>query len=140
MKKYIFFIALMVFSCSANSQNMVYRCFEIDFQDFFKNDTVSLSVNHHQVFKNEILNSDFSTGITNVRVRVCFHKKRGLIVYESKSFEIDNLSQPIVLKVHINGVLNEYKINLKQGEYIGLSMKRSGGLNIYQSKMPFEYE
>jgi len=140
MKKYIFIVAFMLFSCSVNSQKMVYRCFEIDFQDFFKNDTVSLSINQHQVFKNEILNSDFSTGMTNVSVRVCFHKKRGFVEYKSKSFEIDNLSQPVILKVHINGILNEYIINLKQGEYIGLSMKRNGGLNIYQSKIPFEYE
>ena len=140
MKKYMLFMTCILIACTVRSQKNMDSYLEIDFQDFFKNDTVSLTINQYLIFKNKPLISDFSTGITDVRVRIYHYEGGGLIKFDNDSLKIDSLSNPVIIKASLNGSLNEYTIKLENGKYIGLSKKSDTGFKLYQSKKPFEYD
>ena len=127
-------------ACSVKSQKNMDTTLEIDFQDFFKNDTVSLEIGHQSVLKNIIVNSDFSTGLTELCVKVFLDEDESLVQIGSKTIKINKVVRPIVINVYLNGYKNEYTIDLKQGKYIGLSKKSNALLNFYQAKEPFEYD
>ena len=127
-------------ACSVKSQKNMDTTLEIDFQDFFKNDTVSLEIGHQTVLKNIIVNSDFSTGLTELCVKVFLDEDESLVQIGSKKIKINKVVRPIVINVYLNGYKNEYTIDLKQGKYIGLSKKSNALLNFYQAKEPFEYD
>lgn len=132
----------MVFltACSAKSQKNMDTTLEIVFQDFFKDDTVSLEIGHQSVLKNIIVNSDFSTGLTELCVRVFLDEDESLVQFGSKTIKISKVVRPIVINVYLNGNKNEYTIDLKQGKYIGLSKKSNALLDFSQAKEPFEYD
>ena len=142
MKKYILNVFLILAVFNAKSQVNTTCFFEIDFGDFFHNDTVCLSINQYSVLNKKVLTSDFSTGITDAIVEVFNYMGSGLITIGKDSIKIKRISTPIKIKVSLNGRLSKYKINLEQGRYIGLSKinRVKNELDFYQSKNPFEYE
>lgn len=140
MRIYIFFLVCLISSCAVVSQKNKDSYLEIDFQDFFKNDTISLKVNEYLICKDKILNSDFSTGITDVRIRIFTCKNKGLVKFGNDSIIIGNLTEPITIIATLNGNLNECEVNLENGKYVGLSNKGENILKFYQSKVPFEYD
>lgn len=140
MKKYLFFIVCILMSCAVKSQKNMDSYLEIDFQDFFKNDTVSLTINQYLVFANKTLNSDFSTGITDIRVKIYRNKNEGFVKLGKDSIMIGSLTDPIIINATLNGNNNEYKVDIEKGKYIGLSNKGGNNFKLYQSKEPFEYD
>lgn len=115
--------------------------FEIVFQDFFNNDTISLKANDCSTFKNIILTSDKSTGMTDVKFKVYAHGRKEaeivlkdhLIIY---NYSVDQIS----LIIYLNGNEIKYNINLKKGAYLGFSKKNKDGLSFLQSIAPFQYD
>lgn len=130
----------IIMSCTLKSQKSMDSYLEIDFQDFFENDTVSLTINQYLVFENKTLNSDFSTGITDVRVKIFRYKNEGFIKLGKDSITIGNLIDPITIYAIINGNKNEYKIDIEKGKYLGLCNKGGSNFQLYQSIEPFEYD
>lgn len=140
MKKYLFFIVCIIMSCTVKSQKNMESYLEIDFQDYFQNDTVSLSIDKYLVFANMPLNSDFSTGITDIQVKIYKQRKGGFVKYGKSRIKIGNLTGLLNISVSLNGNKNEFKVDIAKGKYIGLSKKGDNNLRLYQSKEPFEYE
>jgi hypothetical protein len=87
-----------------------------------------------------ILTSDFSTGLTELRLKVFLNEDKGIVQFGAKTIEINKVGKPLVVSVYLNGYKNEYTIDLKQGKYIGLSKKSNMFLDFYQAKEPFEYD
>lgn len=140
MKTHIFLIMLFLTACSAKSQKNMDTTLEIDFQDFFKNDTVSLEIGHQTVLKNIIVNSDFSTGLTELCLNVFLNEDESFVQFGTKTIKLNKVVRPIMINVYLNGNKNEYTIDLKQGKYIGLSKKSNALLDFDQAKEPFEYD
>lgn len=140
MEKYLFFIVWITISCAVNSQKNMNSYLEIDFQDFFKSDTVSLSINQYLIFSNKALNSDFSTGITDVKVKIYKYKNKGFVKLDNDSIVIGKLTEPIIINAILNGKKNEYKVDVEGGKYIGLTNNGGNNFKLYQSKEPFEYD
>jgi hypothetical protein len=98
--------------------------FEIDFQDFFINDTVDLKINQCKVLFDTVLTSEISTGFTGVTLKAF---KIG-----HKQIEIRYGKQTIICAdggdiVQVNIVINRkeisFSVNLLSGKFIGLSKK-----------------
>lgn len=140
MKTYILLLVVFFTACSAKSQKNTDTSLEIDFQDFFKNDTVSLEIGQQSILENMILNSDFSTGLTGLFLKVFLKEDKGIVQFGTKTVEINKIGKPLVVVVYLNGHRNEYTLDLKQGKYIGLSKKSNMLLDFYQAKEPFEYD
>lgn len=56
MKKLVLYTVLFLTACTAKNPKNMDSFLEIDFQDFFKNDTVSLSINQYSIFKDKTIN------------------------------------------------------------------------------------
>lgn len=140
MRTHILLLMLLLTACSVKSQKDMNSFFEIDFQDFFKNDTISFEIGHQPIFKNVIVNSDFSTGLTELTIKVVFNGDGGVVKFGTKSIEIKKIDNPIEINVYLNGHQSKYTIDLKQGRYIGLSKKSKTSFDFYQEKEPFEYD
>lgn len=115
--------------------------FEIDFQDFFINDTVSLRINNCAIFNNVRLLSNGSLGLTKMRVKVSRNKGSDCQVkFLNKAIKCRIANDEIKLTILLNGAENKYTININDGKYIGFSKKDGGELYFNQSKIPFQYD
>jgi len=147
MKRFCFFILFVLsyngFGQCSNEQ--ISDRIEIDFQDFFANDKMTICVNGCLILKNQILTSDtlMGVGITGVSIIITNNTTKLAI---GQSTTILKLPCSIVLTstVRITTILNGYEenfdIDLNNGVYIGFSKKRDGNLSLLQSKIPFEYD
>ena len=136
-------ILLFISLCSSNNRSDVPQknlVFEIDFQDFFNHDSVSLILNDDTVFYNLNLISDKSNGHTDTRVDV-FSSGRGKmeIICDGKSSIVDS-NESINLLVTINSVKRSYAASLSKGRYLGISKKYKNDLTIIQATTPFQYD
>lgn len=87
--------------------------------DCFHNDTVSLSINKILAFDNVILNSNFSTGLTQTWVSYKLGSN-GLVIKTNdietkKVFEFSKSLKLLVIK---NGKLYPFELNLSNGKNI----------------------
>lgn len=141
MLKPLYILLMFVSSCSSSklSTNME-TTLEIDFQDFFKNDKVSLEFNGCSILVDAILNSDESTGLTSVRLKV-YKKgdKNYQIIYSGLSTNCVAKDDKIEIIVVLNGKPNKFLIDVNAGKFIGFSKKNQTELFLNQSKNPFEY-
>src|ERR1700678_4389712 len=98
--------------------------FQVDFQDHFQNDTVSLEINGCSIFSRKLLTSDRSTGLTsaiveaqltnNEQIKINFNGQSSLCTYsEGKIF----------MSIVLNNFVKKYEIDLSKGKYIGFSKK-----------------
>lgn len=140
--KYYILVLFFLSACSAKGQKNMNTILEIDFQDFFKNDTVSLEIGHQSVVKNVIVNSDFSTGLTELRLKVFLNEDQWMVQFGTKSVEINKVAGQIEINVLLNGYLNNYNIDLEHGKYIGINKKSNSNklFDFYQAKEPFVYD
>jgi hypothetical protein len=114
--------------------------FVIDFQDFFENDLGSFKFNECTIFEDICLNSNQSTGLTSIRIKI--YKKANnkyQITYFGSSTECRTLQNKIEITVILNGAANKYLIDINAGSFIGFSKKNKAELYFNQSQIPFEY-
>ncbi|MCK9447338.1 MAG: hypothetical protein M0Q41_00010 [Bacteroidales bacterium] len=114
---------------------------EIDFQDFFKEDTVSFNIEGCNVFSNLVLTSDEILGMTEISVQVIKETSRTILIKyqeneERRSFKAD---KSIQISVILNGKENVFEIDPTKGKYIGFG-KKIDEIYMLQSQQPFEYE
>lgn len=111
---YVIFIT----SCSIlKNGSTMNNNFEIFFGSGFDNDTVSFSIDNTIVFKNEILDTDFSTGITELQVIYndgTLKTNKGGRIKSLSNFNSRTLNCNIIVSRHTF----TYEINLKKGRYI----------------------
>jgi phosphoribosylformylglycinamidine (FGAM) synthase-like amidotransferase family enzyme len=115
--------------------------FQVDFQDFFQHDTVTLGINGCSIFSNQLLTSDRSTGLTsaiikgqlinNAQIKVYFNGRSSVCMYSKNK---------IFISVILNHFENKYEVDLSKGKYIGLSKQNNHELFISQSKRQFIYD
>jgi hypothetical protein len=112
---------------------------EIEFQDFFKDDKVSLKFNECTVLTDVVVNSNESTGLSSVRLKIYKKGKAYQISYADSSINCKKNNDEIEIAVILNGKGNKYVIDVSNGKFIGFSKKSETELFFLQSKMPFEY-
>jgi hypothetical protein len=114
---------------------------EIDFQDFFKSDMITLKLNNCIIFENASLVSNKSTGLTDARLKVYWNGKEGFkIIYKGNPIICKPAQKEITLLVSVNGKESKYFIDLKKGKYIGFSKKGDHDLLLSQSPSAFQYD
>jgi hypothetical protein len=142
MKKLIIAVFSFMFLNCANFQKIGndILVFQIDFQDHFKNDIVDLSINGYEILSNNIITSEESIGKTDLTIVLTQHSKSEIAVLSQNKKMNIKYQDILYLKVKVNGVSNEFKLNQKNGKYIGLSKKDGNTLNIIQSVKKFAYD
>lgn len=135
---FMMFISLM--ACAAPNQKRVESIFEIDFQDYFKNDTISLAIDSQSVVSNLIVNSDTSVGLTALSVRFFIIEEGVQVKYGAESVLINKLTFPVEIILSLNGYRNKYLIDLNKGKYVGFSKKIDKSFYFYQADEAFEYD
>lgn len=114
---------------------------EIDFQDFFKQDRISLSINDCLVFKDLLLSSDKIDGFTGVSVRLYLLKNSKVLVkYMDKELTYKMGTGKLTIKVLLNNNENSYILDIKKGKCIGFSKKNENNLLMNQSNRSFQYD
>ena len=135
---FMMFISLM--ACAAPNQKRVESIFEIAFQDYFKNDTISLAIDSQSVVSNLIVNSDTSVGLTALSVRFFIIEEGVQVKYGAESVLINKLTFPVEIILSLNGYRNKYLIDLNKGKYVGFSKKIDKSFYFYQADEAFEYD
>ena len=133
MKNTIVFFIYIVLTYNSFGQcnnEQIFDRMEIDFQDFFKNDTITICVNGFPILEEESLTSDEIIGYTRVTVIITNFELPYSIV----------LTSTVKITTILNGYEENFDIDLNKGLYIGFSKKRDGSLYLLQSKIPFEYD
>jgi hypothetical protein len=109
----------------------------IDFQDFFTHDTMSLSINGTVILKNAVMTSDRITGFTDVYVTIV-QKTRKIFSVQLPHESTDvNAEKLITLEVSLNGRTTHYSVDYKKGKYVGFSKVNNQISFIQQSKRFF---
>lgn len=141
--KYICVFALFVFNISCVTLNkhkgMRVEKMAIAFQDFFENDTVSISLNDCQLFENKVLNSVKEIGYTGITLWI---DNQNEILLGSTVLNTPcrvDLNSENKVSVVLNGNIETFIIDLNKGVYIGFD-KKEDHLYLIQSTMPFEYD
>jgi hypothetical protein len=136
------FLVLGVYGTAQNLSKKESRMvFEIDFQDFFNSDTISLRVNDCINFKNIVLTSNKSTGLTDKIFKGYTYGKDQVIIFFKGSSNICNYStNQIFLFISLNGEEKKYTIDIRKGSYLGFSKKGNDNLTFLQSITPFQYD
>ncbi|MCH4895567.1 hypothetical protein E0494_02490 [Marinilabiliaceae bacterium JC040] len=133
-------IVFLVMACCVNIRQNINSTFEIDFQDFFKRDTVSIKVGGQLVLKNKIINSDFSTGLTDLSLKVYIKENYVIVEIEDNKIRINDIAIPFTLDIYLNGNLNRYSLDENKGKYIGFNKNSKTTFEFYQQDEPFEYD
>ena len=141
--KNICILALLIFNNSCATLNkqkdMKVEKMVIAFQDFFENDTVSITLNNCQLFENKVLNSVKEIGYTGVTLLIN-NQNEVLLVNAILNIPCRvNLKSENKVSVVLNGNIETFTIDLNKGIYIGFD-KKGDHLYLIQSKMPFEYD
>lgn len=135
---FLMFFLPMVYA--ANNQKIMDSILVIDFQDYFKNDTISLGIGCQSVFTNMIVNSEPSTGLTDLTVKFFIVEEGVQVQYGAEFVFINKLTSPVEIILCLNGYSSKYLIDLDKGKYIGFSKKTDKSFYFYQAKEAFEYD
>ena len=140
MLKILYILIMFTGSCSPSklSKNMK-TTLKIDFQDFFKDDKISLKFNDCTVLTDVTVNSNESTGLSSVRLKVYKKDKYYEIYYSGSSTNCIQNNDNIEITVLLNGKTHKFLIDINAGKFIGFSKKEQVELFFYQSKKSFEY-
>ena len=115
---------------------------EIAFQDFFREDTVSLNIEDCNVFRNLVVTSDEILGITDICVQIIKEVSDTVLIKYQDNEEICHYKsdKTMQMSVVLNGQKFDFDITPSKGKYIGFGKNNDGSLDMIQSKDPFEYE
>lgn len=134
-----FFLVACTFSKKNTNQLDTYL--KIEFQDGFKNDTLSMIVNDCTVFNNEILSSSWNLGVTSANVFLYKSENKFEIKFGKKSVRciLSGKIAPTFI-IFVNSVKNEFQFDVEKGKYIGLNLGNMNKLDVLQLKRPFMHE
>jgi hypothetical protein len=116
--------------------------FQIDFQDFFKKDTISLKVDQCVVLADTPLTSDRSTGFTGVYIQAyALDDQHFKLIYNNRVIVCPGKANAISLNLWINKKEEDYIVDLSLGKYIGFSKQDNASkLSLNQRLTPYEYD
>jgi len=142
--KYIVFTLILFQNCIANFFNKDKLSeeakIEVHFQDFFKDDFISLTINNLEIITNEKLFSEPSTGFTGLVIKIT--KDNVFLVINNKVLKKNKfeINQSFFLKIRLNNKEHLYEINISHGKYIGFSKKTGDNLDFIQTEKKFIYD
>jgi len=120
---------VLFLSCSTmRNSGKLTNDFEIFFGSGFENDTTSLYIDSIMVFDNEVLNTEFSTGLTELQV-LCKNGVLSTNKREGQSVVYSNHTRTLSYTININQMTVESEIDLKKGWFI-LFEKNKGSYDI----------
>ncbi len=139
--KFLSIVLLLMQSFVCFSQTEPSLIFQIDFQDFFKKDIISLSINDKKILENECITSEPSMGLTKLRV-ICYRSNNHVLIQITGKDHIQyiKIRRKINLMIDLNGSEIAYKIDLQKGKFIGFSKKGINQLYLRQFRQPFMYD
>jgi hypothetical protein len=114
------------------------HAFELSFQDYFANDTVTCFVNDCLIFDGWTLNSELDVGLTNVVLKFANNE----ILLGSEVLEVSCspcLMPRNEIAVILNGHKEVFRVDLDKGVYIGFD-KIADRVRLNQSASPFIYD
>lgn len=139
-------ILLSLLSCSSIQRNFQEKemILSVDFQDNFEGDIVSFKTNDCEVFNNKKLYSHPNFGFTDISVKfieneyelIMFIENNGKVVKKKKCTKLDD----ILISIKVNNNLNQYRVDISEGKYIGFTSRLGNRLYIEQSHYPFGYD
>ncbi|QNF33335.1 hypothetical protein HUW51_11585 [Adhaeribacter swui] len=110
----LLYIQLLAVACISQKKIKKYD-FSLTIGSCFESDTVDVRINGQEVVSNAIVQSDFSTGITQLTI---YQDDKGLwILYKNKRTNLNKIApiQIVDLDIRINGMLTSKKIDLRKG-------------------------
>lgn len=144
MKNIFYSLCSIFICCNLFSQNLKDRQnlkMEIVFQDYFKNDTITLKVNNITIVNKAVISSndigfsqlqyDFTEN--SIVSRYDKQKKYSPLLTKLKFGNI------VYIKVLYNSAKENFRVNLKKGKHIGFDISNRK-LKINQSKKAFMYD
>ncbi len=139
--KFLLIALFLMKSIISFSQEEPSLIFQIDFQDFFNKDIISLSINDKRIVENECITSEPSMGLTKLRIKCNKSNDQVLIQVLGKDYvQHLKLNRKINFKLELNGSKFTYKIDLLKGKYIGFSKRGSNQLYLRHFQQPFMYD
>jgi hypothetical protein len=147
-------LLLTALSCLLASISYAQVCFfQVDFQDVFREDTVSFWVNGQTVFSNQILTNDPNLGVTDMILTFVsiYEGSYSVRVLPGARYQVEpwitlrDIPDPNVLRLNIkvNELEHEEIVDLAKGRFIGITTmneKMNDGIFINQWTRPFFYD
>nr|WP_294946712.1 hypothetical protein [uncultured Mucilaginibacter sp.] len=115
-------------------------CFSIQFNEYFKNDKVDLTINDSLIFKKAVLTSNPSYGLTNVWATIT--KKNGRYYIATSESKIENpvSFNPDIVKVTLryHNKQKNFVFKLTKGKYVVFNDDGRDKISCSQTiRMPF---
>ena len=115
---------------------------EIEFQDFFDQDTIAFEIDNCKIFENQIITSGKVLGTTDLTVS--FFSLRNYktgVKYLNKFITCKHKYTGVIkAKVTINSIVHELQFDPINGKYFGLNVGINNKLDILQLRRPFSHE
>ncbi|MCL6294907.1 hypothetical protein [Jejuia spongiicola] len=120
----------------------------IDFQEYFKNDTISLLVNDTKIIENLNLTSNKIVGLSTSSRIIESKEKQLKFEYadfskpESESIDLKELKidQQLKISIKYNDHIFSKEFYIKDGKYIGVYKDKCNSIKFLQSEKGFEYQ
>lgn len=134
-----FNLFLLLFSNVENNTNNT-LFFNIDFQQGFQNDTLSLMINNTEIFENEVATTFNMIGLTLINnIKVYSDSKKTFVEYKNQKILLKTKAKKdFKFEITINNKKFIFFINQTNGQYIGFN-KSDNKINYIQTDKTFYY-
>ncbi len=136
-------LLLIILSCSTQKEidSNVHTIAEIEFQDGFNKDSVSLMIENCNIFDENIVTSSKVHGTTSLIATVYKKKNKTMVITsDERSITCNNqMKETFSIIVQVNSFSQKLNLNISKGKYIGLN-RGNNEIIILQSVRPFKYE
>lgn len=133
--------AVVLCSFKPNRNDTQESLLVIDFQDFFKDDVVSIKYGKCPIMTNQVLTTIPEIGMTGISLTLFNNGDVMISTEKDKPIKCKRPnSQKVYLQVTLNNHVTSYCILLSNGKYVGFSKSAEGNLNLQQSSKQFLYD
>jgi hypothetical protein len=112
---------------------------DLMFQDYFKNDTLSLKINNISIV-NKIMLTSNTAGFTILNIKLSQQNASQLKIDFLDKYKYCRSSGKIKLVIVLNGKVSQINIDCHNGKFIGLNKNDDNTFYIKQQKNPFMYD
>ena len=133
-----------LYSCNVGQQSIerYSSILEIEFQNFFESDTISVEINGCLIVKNRLITSLPASGTTDLNISIFNIRHNELAINGSDISRTchQNLNHIIDVVIVVNSRRNNCRIDPKLGKYYGISMGLNNTVDIIQINRPFIHD
>ena len=144
MLKYFLFslISTALLQCtSSKNTTQLDSYLEIEFQDGFSDETISMAVNGCRIFDDGIVTSSKNLGTTEKNVSLYKLKDKFQVKFENTNIMCsqNNQIEPTIT-IFVNSRQNVFQFDRQMGKYIGLNLGNDNKIDVLQLNRPFRHE